>query len=164
MLPTISNTFVLFYMTLDQVMIVSVCRRKQGRRYCSPLRDRSEGFLLSHSLSTAGSVWTRRFRPVRRTIRHRERERFGRSFGINRFIFQKCSRLNHFRSRNKISFWQWCVCIYIQAKIHVLRKKPVVNYLLKKSHIYLNIILLIKFDFYFKSKFCPMHHDTYWIL
>lgn len=145
-------------------MIVSVCRRKQRRRYCSPLRDRSEGFLLSHSLSTAGSVWTRRFRPVRRTIRHRERERFGRSFGINRFIFQKCSRLNHFRSRNKISFWQWCVCIYIQAKIHVLRKKPVVNYLLKKSHIYLNIILLIKFDFYFKSKFCPMHHDTYWIL
>lgn len=117
-------------MTLEQIMILLVCRRKQRRQYSSPLSDRSESFLLSHSLSTASSIWTRRFRAVRRTVRHREREKLGRNFGINRFIItQKCSRLNHFPSRNKISYCKWCVNIKNQAKIHVLRIKLVVKYI-----------------------------------
>lgn len=57
------------------------------------------------------------------------------------------------------------VCVYIHSgKDPCVKKKTGCKLSPKKSHIYLNIILLIKFDFYFKSKFCPMHHDTYWIL
>lgn len=56
------------------------------------------------------------------------------------------------------------VCMYIYlGKDLCVKKKIGCKLFFKKSYIYLNIILLIKFDFYFKLKFCLMYYDIYWI-
>lgn len=58
------------------------------------------------------------------------------------------------------------VCVYIHSGKDPCVKKKTGCKLSpkKKSHLFKYHFIDKKFDFYFKSKFCPMHHDTYWIL